>query len=67
MVENFRGVSRVLGAGDSFALDVVVRCPDLLGNRPVMVQERLHRMGQLLQVSDSAAAAFVVLHLLLLV
>lgn len=50
MVEYFRGLSQLLGAGDAFALEVVVRCPDLLGHRPEMVQMRLQNMAKVLQV-----------------
>jgi hypothetical protein len=50
MVEGFKSLSQLLGAGNEFAKEVVVRCPTLLGHRPELMQHRLQRMGQLLQV-----------------
>jgi hypothetical protein len=50
MIDHFKGLSKLLGAGDAFAKEIVVRCPDLLGHRPELMQARMQRMGVLLQV-----------------
>jgi hypothetical protein len=55
MIANYEGLSRMLGAGDEFARELVVRCPDLLGQPPGTMQTRLEYATQLLQVSLATA------------
>jgi hypothetical protein len=50
MIQGFNGLSQLLGAGDEFAREIASRCPSLLANRRELMQARLQRMGELLQV-----------------